>query len=107
MDRDIPARGWKFCWPSPVICQQENADSGSTNDPITLEQALLRESWCVGLAQFNNQRLFPKSKHHIHKYFVWEFQSLGLMHETYNLAEMLSVCNVRCCGLVSVEKFGS
>ena len=64
-----------------VTCQQEGADSGLINDSNTREQALPRENCCV----------------------TSEFQSLGSVHETYYLREVVSVYLVRCCGTISVE----
>ena len=49
--------------------------------------------------------LIPESKHR--KKCVSTFQSLGLVHEAYDLSEVVSVYNVRCCGIISVEEFGS
>ena len=91
----------------------------------TWEQTLHRENVCVGLAQCYNQGLFPKSKHHTYRVSTFQslgyvhktydlseivsvyFQSLGYVHKTYDLSEIVSVYNVRCCGIISVEEFGS
>ena len=101
-----PADGNKSRSLPRVTCQQEDAGRWLNQKfRVNGSKTMPWKKRCVGLTQFINRGLIPESKHH--KKCVSTFQSLGLVHEAYDLSKVVSVYNVRCCGIISVEEFGS